>query len=117
MLKVILIGGLDRISSPIRVETAATSAAHHPPNRRAAAICMTKLVEPLAASLNRVLKLSSMLATNTNVASGHHPGNGSRKDQTAAPAAAAQTATPSTKKRIRASRDIGEGGKSRSDFG
>src|SRR3712207_8552245 len=43
-------------SSPTRVDTAATNAPHQPPNRRAEAMCMMKLVEPLAARRNRVLR-------------------------------------------------------------
>src|SRR4051812_49428797 len=67
---------------------------------------MRKEVEPLAANLNWVLRPSSRVATKRKVANGHHPGNGSRVDQTAAPESAAAIATVKTNRLRRVSRDI-----------
>ena len=65
-------------------------------------MCMIKEVDPLAASLNGVLRLSSKVATNKNVASGHQPGNGKRTFHTAAPLITAASVMNPTNRRIRA---------------
>jgi hypothetical protein len=54
-------------------------------------------VDPLAAILNWVLRLSSKVETKRNVATGHQPGNGKWTDHTAAPDILATTATVATK--------------------
>jgi hypothetical protein len=102
-----LIVGFPRNTSPTNVETAATTAAHHAPKSRAADMCIMNEVEPFAAKRSCVLRLSRRVATKTNVASGHQPGNGSRISQTTIPQTAAANATAATNRRIRSSRAIG----------
>jgi hypothetical protein len=63
-------------------------------------------VEPFAPSLNCVLRVSSNEATKRNVASGHQPGNDSRAGKRIAAQAAAASATITTKRLIRAVRDM-----------
>jgi hypothetical protein len=60
-----------------------------------------KDVEPFAANLNCVLRLSSKEAIKMRVRSGHHPGNGRRTTHTAAPQTAAVAVTRPTKRYIR----------------
>ena len=110
------IGGLSSDNSPKRVDTAATSALHHAPNSSAAAMCMMKEIEPLAATRSRVLRLSRRVATKMKVAKGHQPGNGSRSRHTTTPITRDAAATPATNRRMRTSRDIGRGWESRSDL-
>ena len=69
-------------------------------------MCIMNDVDPLAASRSWVLRVSKSVATNTNVTSGHQPGNGRRTAQTAAPDNAAAAATIATKIEIRAVRGI-----------
>jgi hypothetical protein len=68
-----------------------------PPNKRALAMSIINEVEPFAASLRSVFRLSSKVATNRNAASGHQPGKGSRTDHTATPQTADATVTIPTK--------------------
>jgi hypothetical protein len=95
-----------RAYSPNRVAIAATTAPHHPPNRRVVARCMMNEVDPAAPSLERVFSVSSSVDTNKNVAKGHQPGNPKREGQTLAPAKRAQSAMNETKRAKRVSRDI-----------
>lgn len=68
-----------------------------------------KDVEPFAASLNCVLRLSSRVAMNMSVKSGHHPGNGKRTDHVVAPQIPAAAAIKPTKMYIRIWRDMSSG--------
>src|SRR5918999_3826206 len=63
-------------------------------------------VDPRAVNLRFVLKLSSRTATKSSVPKGHHPGKGSRMDQTAAAQAAEAAAMQPTKRKTRVSRVI-----------
>ena len=99
-------GGLPRACSPNRVEIAAITAPHQPPNRREVAMCMMNEVDPLAASLNWVLRVSSKVATKRNVTKGHQPGKGKRVGQTPAPEAVAASVTAVTNSLSRVSRGI-----------
>jgi hypothetical protein len=59
---------------------------------------MTNEVEPLAATLRRVVvRPSRRVATKRKVPSGHHPGNGDRKKYAAPPAMTAAPATLTTR--------------------
>jgi hypothetical protein len=59
-------------------------------------MCIMKDVDPFAASLFGVMRLSSSVATKMSVKSGHQPGNGKRTDHTAAPQIAAAAVTRPT---------------------
>src|SRR5262245_51437177 len=85
------------------------AAAHHPPNSRAAAIWMMKEVVPVAARRSCVFRFSRKLATKMKVATGHQPGKGSRKADTADTQSAAAAATAQTYSRILKSFDIDRG--------
>jgi hypothetical protein len=57
---------------------------------------MMKDVDPRAEILSLVFRLSSNPATKTNVAKGHHPGNGVRYDHAPMAANTAVAVVPST---------------------
>src|SRR4051812_18934759 len=102
----ILIGGFDRAISPKRVETAAKNAPQNPPKSRTPAKYMRKDVEPFAATLSWVLRVSNSVAINTKVINGHQPGNGALTDQTATPDNTAVTVMDPTKSGILGSRGM-----------
>ena len=106
MLKTIFIGGLARACSPNRVEMAAITAPHQPPNKREVAMCMINDVDPRAASLNWVLSVSSKVATRRNVTNGHQPGKGKRVGQTPVAEANAARVTAMTNSLRRVCRGI-----------
>src|SRR3954453_24056020 len=108
-LNTILIGGFEMSNWPSSVETATIVAAHHPPNKRAAAMWMMKDVVPVAARRNCVFKFSRKLATKTKVATGHQPGKGSLYEATADTDSAAVAAMAQTYSRILKSFDICRG--------
>src|SRR4026207_31018 len=105
-LKVTLIGGLLRATSPSQGETAVIAEPHQPPNTRTLAICVMKEVDPFAPSLNCVLRVSSSVETKRNVKRGHQPGNCKRTGQRLAAQSAANPVTNPTNNRMRVWRDM-----------
>ena len=69
-------------------------------------MCMMNEVDPRAASLNWVLRVSSRVATKRNVTNGHQPGKARRVGQTPALEAMAASVIAVTKSLSRVSRDI-----------
>lgn len=65
-----------------------------------------KDVDPRAASLNWVLRVSSKVAISRNVTNGHQPGKAKRVGQTPAAEDIAAPVTTETKSLSRVSRDI-----------
>jgi len=89
---------LARASSPKRVDVDVTTDPHHPPKSRRLAICVINDVEPLALILSFVLRVSSKVETNTNVAIGHQPGKAKRAGHRLAAHSPDESATIETKR-------------------